>query len=294
MSVFMLRLLITGAGGQLGESFKEIAKHFPEYEYFFASEEELDITDNKKVYKFLREHQIKTIINCAAYTAVDKAESEPLAAEKVNYEAVKLLAEAADRLDISLIHFSTDYVFSGDKGSPYTEDDVTEPFSVYGKTKLMGEKAIIESGADAVILRTSWLYSSFGHNFVKTMLRLGREKEEINVVNDQYGCPTYAPDLAEAVMHIIPGMKKGNGVTIYHYCNKGATNWFGFASEIMKAAGYKCVVNPVSTSEFPTAAKRPAYSVLSTEKIIKETGIQIPDFEISLRKCINIILNLKP
>jgi dTDP-4-dehydrorhamnose reductase len=229
------------------------------------------------------------VVNCAAYTAVDKAESEQVLCYKINAEAVVNLSAACKLTGSKLVHISTDYVFSGDGTRPYREDDITGPLSVYGKSKLQGEQAL-KGNHDSIIIRTSWLYSQYGNNFVKTMLRLGREREELRVVNDQSGSPTYAPDLADAILQIIEvssGDSFRNGT--YHYCNTGTTTWYAFAKNIIEKAALKCRVIPIETKDYPTAAPRPAYSVLDTEKIRKTFGITIPDWEESLDKCIKLL-----
>lgn len=277
-----MKILVTGSNGQLGQSFKKISGNYPEHIFYFADRTAIDITDPIGVEKTVTDVEAGIIINCAAYTAVDKAESEPEMARRVNYEGAKNLAEVCAKCRIPLIHVSTDYVFNGNADKPYTEEDITDPQGVYGMTKLEGERAVKDSGCDSAVVRTAWVYSEFGGNFVKTMLRIGSERNEISVVDDQRGTPTYAPDLAEAIMEIV---EKGiNGFNLYHYSNLGETTWCGFAKEIFKEAGMPVVVNPITTEDYPTPAKRPAYSVLSKDKLIS-VGVEIPDWQSSLKKC---------
>ena len=225
-----------------------------------------------------------TIINCAAYTAVDRAEDEPGPAAEINTQAVANLAKAAQKGDCLLIHISTDYVFDGTATTPYTEKIKTCPVSVYGKTKLAGEEAIIRSGCFYIIIRTAWLYSAFGHNFVKTILRLAEERPEINVVNDQIGTPTYAEDLAKAIVKIMANDDRVEHEGIYHYSNAGVCSWYDFAVEIVRLSGLNCRVNPVTTAEYPTKTHRPAYSVLDKTKIKHTFGVEVPEWQEALRR----------
>lgn len=236
--------------------------------------------------EYVEQNKIDVIVNCAAYTAVDKAESDEEAADIVNHLAVKKLAQISKENDIKLIHISTDYVFDGTNFKPYVEEDATSPNGVYGKTKLDGEKAMLEiNPKNSIIIRTSWVYSSYGANFVKTMIRLGKEKESLGVIFDQVGTPTYARDLAKAILEILPKIKNQN-VEIHNYSNEGVLSWFDFAKEIMRMAKLECKVNPIETKEYPTPAKRPHYSLLNKAKIKKEFDIAIPYWKDSLDECL--------
>lgn len=277
----MANILVTGANGQLGSELRAIG-FSPLDEVFFTGVAELDITDYPAIETFVREHEIDTIINCAAYTAVDRAEDEPEAAAGINSRAVANLAKAAQKEDCLLIHISTDYVFDGTATVPYTEKVKPCPVSVYGRTKLAGEEAIIRSGCLHIIIRTAWLYSAYGHNFVKTILRLAEERPEINVVDDQVGTPTYAGDLARAIVRIMEDDNRAEYEGIYHYSNAGVCSWYDFAVEIVRLGGLDCRVNPVSTAGYPTKAHRPAYSVLDKTKIKDTFGVEVPDWKESL------------
>lgn len=281
----MQQILITGGNGQLGHSLRRIIENDPEIEAFFTDVENLDITDREAVNRFVASNKISVIINCAAYTAVDKAESDELLAAKINTEAVGIIAECAAKYGVKVIHVSTDYVFSGENYRPYMENDEPYPHTIYGRTKLEGEGLLSAFCADAVIIRTAWLYSEYGHNFVKTMLRLADEGKDIRVVSDQIGTPTYAGDLADVIHKIIhhPTWHPG----IYHFTDEGVASWYDFTKAILRLSGKNNVtVTPVSTREYPTAARRPLYSVLSKEKIKNTFGIQIPYWEDALAKCL--------
>ncbi len=282
----MTNILITGANGQLGLTFKNIQKKYTNYNFFFAEKAILDITNLEKIEKYLIKNQIDAIINCAAYTQVDKAEDEIELADKINYTAVRYLAELAKKHSIILAHISTDYVFDGTSKNPYTETDKTNPQNCYGKTKLKGEEAIQEiNPVNSIIIRTSWLYSEFGNNFVKTICRISKDKDKIQVVSDQVGSPTYAKDLAEAILTIIPKLKNKN-TEIVHFSNEGSCSWFTFAEEIIKISNIACVVEPIKSTKFKTKAKRPTYSLLNTNKIQNTFDINIPNWKISLKKCL--------
>ena len=268
--------LITGCNGQLGT---ELKKRIPDA--ICADVDMLDITDNAAVQKFVRENNVDLIINCAAYTAVDRAEDDIELATKINVDGPSNLAKTGARI----IHISTDYVFDGMGHVPYSPDDETNPISVYGKTKRAGELAVLNNASVAVVIRTAWLYSPYGNNFVKTMRRLGAEKESINVVSDQIGTPTYAGDLADAIVQIIPQMTRENS-GVYHFTNMGVCSWYDFASEIMEMSGLKCAVNPIKSSEYPTRAVRPFYSVLDKSKIQKVFNIKIQHWKKGLEKCL--------
>ncbi len=279
-------ILVTGATGQLGCEIRAIAAKYPQYHFLFVSREELGIDDRKAVEDYFLLHRIGYCINCAAYTAVDKAETEKEKALLINAEAAGNLAAVCRKHNALLVHISTDYVFDGTGDKPYLETDAPHPPGAYGVSKLKGEQLVLENDPAAIIIRTSWLYSSFGNNFVKTMLRFMKERDSINVVNDQYGCPTYAADLANAVMQIIASGKAGSHAGIYHYANTGIITWYEFALAIKELSKINCSVNPISTDQYPTAAKRPAYSVLDTKKIRDTFNISIPDWRVSLQACL--------
>lgn len=269
--------LVVGANGQLGNELRLLLKD----EACYVDREELDITDKNAVEEFFSKNKFEAIINCAAYTAVDKAESDVELATKINVEGPKYLAKTG----VPIIHISTDYVFDGNNFRPYVESDEPKPNSVYGLTKLAGERAVLEMATTAIIIRTAWLYSTFGNNFVKTMQRLGSERESLNVVFDQVGTPTYARDLAQAIVEILPQIVNGKK-EIYHFSNEGACSWYDFATEIMKKSNLYCQVNPIEGKDYPTAANRPFYSVLNKGKIKHDFGIKISHWADSLEECI--------
>jgi len=282
----MDNILITGSKGQLGLELSKLKNDFSNYTFFLADKSSLNIADYKAVENYISENKISVIINCAAYTNVDKAEEEPELANTINHLAVKSLAEIAKKYEVKLIHISTDYVFDGTSKFPYLENDKTNPKNRYGITKLNGEKALKEINPNnSIILRTAWLYSEFGKNFVKTIRRLGEEKEAISVVSNQIGSPTYAGDLALAILQMIPKLKY-KGVQVYHYANQGECSWFQLAKEIIRLSNYQCEVKPISGSEFKTKAIRPNYSLLNTEKIQADFKLEIPHWKDSLKKCI--------
>jgi len=288
----MSRILITGANGQLGSEIKALRERFPSFEFMFTDVADLDITDSTDLDEKLEAFAPKYIINCAAYTAVDKAESDKELAAKINATAPKLLAEACKRRGMCLIHVSTDYVFDGTAHLPYVEDCETGPDSVYGWTKLDGERFIQANCDDYIIIRTSWLYSAYGNNFVKTMIRLGKERPELGVIFDQIGTPTYAGDLAKAILDIVE--KKDNGSVsgdtgIYHYSNEGVCSWYDFAKEIFRYEQISCRVRPIETAEYPTAASRPHYSVLNKKKIKHKYDLSIPHWSESLAVCLKAL-----
>jgi len=282
-------ILVTGANGQLGKELQLLSLDLPSYTFLFVAKEGLNIADAAATEKYFAAQRIDFCINCAAYTAVDKAESEPENAFLVNGIAVATLAAVCKKNNSKLIHISTDYVFDGTATQPYKETDQTNPVSIYGQSKLQGEVLALENCPSTIIIRTAWVYSSFGNNFVKTMLRLMKERESINVVNDQLGCPTYAADLAAVIMQIIASGKSNENPGIYHYANAGITNWYEFAIAIKKLSGSACAVNPITTAAYPTAAKRPAYSVLDTSKITSTFQLAIPAWEDSLKSCLRLI-----
>ncbi|KIM04112.1 MAG: dTDP-4-dehydrorhamnose reductase [Sulfurovum sp. AS07-7] len=284
----MLNILVTGAGGQLGSEIQELSVDYP-YSFHFTDSDTLDIINEEAIKKFITHNNINTIINCAAYTAVDKAESDEINADLVNHIAVRYLAQIAKEKEIKLVHISTDYVFDGTNYKPYIETDATNPQSVYGQTKLDGENTMLEiNPKNSLIIRTSWVYSSYGANFVKTMLRLGKEKESLNVIYDQVGTPTYARDLAKAILDILP-QTNNEKVEIYNYSNEGVLSWYDFAKEIMKMAKLPCIINPIETKEYPTPALRPHYSLLNKSKIKKAFNLEIPYWKESLRACLEKI-----
>ncbi|GDX51675.1 NAD(P)-dependent oxidoreductase [Bacteroidota bacterium] len=282
-------ILVTGANGQLGNELRAISSHFPALNVLFTSRNEFDITDNAVVKKYFLENEPSALINCAAYTAVDKAESEPELAQLINSTAVGYLADACKLIDIPFIHISTDFVYDGNKTQPHLETDATNPLGVYAKTKLEGEQLALQKHKKTIIIRTSWVYSSFGNNFVKTMLRLGRERPELKVVNDQTGSPTYARDLAEVLLKITLLCDALKPWGIYNFSNDGAITWYEFAKEILALKGIETPVMPITTAQFPTPAMRPSYSVMSKEKIIKTFGIRPLPWKHSLEECLKLI-----
>ncbi len=280
-----MKILVTGAKGQLGNELREISISLKSKELIFTDIEELDITDYKKVENFITSDNVDVIINCAAYTAVDKAESESELAYKINSDAVYNLSKAINKNNGVLIHISTDFVFDGMKSTPYIEEDATNPLSIYGKSKLAGEKVALDEAKNLYIIRTSWLYSTYGNNFVKTIIRLAQERKKLNVVFDQASTPTYARDLAEVILKLLDNLKNGEK-TILHFSNEGVTSWYDFAIEICELSGVKCEINPIETKDYPTPAKRPPYSVLNKRKIKSLLNITIPHWKDSLKKCI--------
>lgn len=281
-----MNILVTGANGQLGSEMRRVGSVSPN-NYIFTDIAELDITDSNAVLAFVADNNISVIVNCAAYTNVDKAEDDEQTAELINATAVRNLAAAAKDNNATLFHISTDYVFGTDSNTPRTEDMSVNPLGAYGRTKLHGEQAIAEVGCKALIFRTAWLYSEFGHNFLKTMLRLTSERSEINVVFDQVGTPTYAADLAVLIFSIIEyGIYEGNE-GIYHFSNEGVCSWYDFAREIAVAAGNtKCQINPCHSSEFASKVRRPPYSVLDKSKVKRVFGVDIPHWRDSMLHCL--------
>jgi dTDP-4-dehydrorhamnose reductase len=286
-------ILVTGANGQLGNEFRQLASAFPQFEFIFGSKETLPVHDEDAIRKFFKANTIHFCVNCAAYTAVDKAEMERDMAFRVNAEAPGILAGICRESNCSFIHISTDYVFDGTASTPYNELAATNPQGVYGVAKLQGEKQVLKADPDAIIIRTSWVYSEFGKNFLKTMLRLMKEKNEIGVVNDQVGSPTYAADLAQAIMQIIrkgPWTRQNDLTGVYHYSNEGSISWYEFAIAIKELSHSECTVKPITTAQYPTPAKRPAYSVLDTTKIRQRFGIIPPPWKNSLQKCMDKLM----
>lgn len=281
----MHKILVTGSNGQLGSDLRDISGEYP-HTFFFTNRETLDIGDFKSIENFVSENEIDVIINAAAYTAVDKAEEEKDVADRINHVAVETLGRIAQAKGIQLIHISTDYVFNGMNYRPYVETDPVEPQGVYGATKLKGEQALQALELkNSVILRTSWVYSTHGGNFVKTMLRLGKERDVLGVIFDQVGTPTYARDLAKTILDILPEIKNEE-IEIFHYSNEGVVSWYDFAKEIMRMAKLDCQVNPIETREYPTPAKRPHYSLLNKAKIKERFNITIPYWKDSLDACL--------
>lgn len=280
------RILVTGAKGQLGQELREVASA----EWLFTDVEELDICSKAAVRDYVLDNGVGTIVNCAAYTNVDRAEEEPEVAKRINGDAVAMLAEVARECGVKVIHISTDYLFGEGYTEPICEECKPTPRSVYGRTKLMGERAIIESGCSYVILRTAWLYSTYGANFVKTIMRLSAEREELRVVNDQIGTPTYARDLALVIRDICDSGVEVEG--IYNYTNEGAISWYDFACAIVEIAGHNCWVVPCTTAEYGAKAARPAYSVLDKQKIRGVIHRDIPAWRASLEECIKRMAQL--
>lgn len=289
------QILVTGASGQLGSDIKYLSEknleRFAAYQFHFTDSNTLDITNAPSVASYCDTHHITAIINCAAYTAVDKAEEDMELADTINHIAVKNMARIAKEKQIFLIHVSTDYVFNGEQYRPYKEDDFVAPQGVYGETKLKGEQALLDIAPQyAMIVRTSWVYSSFGQNFVKTMLQLGNERDALGVIFDQVGTPTYAYDLAETLLHILQSPKRiDDKVEIYHYSNEGVASWYDFAKAIFELSEITCEVKPILTEEYPTPAKRPHYSLLDKTKIKKAYDVDIPYWRDALKRCLQVM-----
>lgn len=285
-----MKILVTGAYGQLGNELKELSVNYPEWQFLFTDVDSLDISNEKEVEAFLHKEKPGFVVNCAAYTAVDKAETDAETARKINAQAPEILARATKRSETGFIHISTDYVFDGRAFIPYHESDSVNPQGVYGKTKLEGEIAVLKENNQALIIRTSWLYSAFGNNFVKTMLKLGQEREMLKVVYDQVGTPTYAGDLAQSILSIVDvyqNLPEKYVPGVYHYSNEGVASWYDFSRTIFELAQINCKVFPVLSEEFLTAAKRPHYSVLNKSKIKTTFNLEIPYWKDSLKICIN-------
>ncbi|MBP4141524.1 dTDP-4-dehydrorhamnose reductase [Flavobacterium sp. P4023] len=283
----MKKILVTGGNGQLGSELRQIAINKTQYDWVFTDYQELNLCDLTNLEFKLTEINPQIIINCAAHTAVDKAETEVELSDVLNHQSVAVLAMWSHANNCKLIHVSTDYVFDGNSAVALTETAETNPINVYGFTKLAGEKACLEQNSNAIIIRTSWVYSSFGNNFVKTMSRLMQERESLNVVNDQIGSPTYAADLAEAIMTIIQHKNWQPG--IYNFSNEGEISWYDFAVAIQEIGGFECDVNGILASNYPTPAKRPAYSLLDKSKIKTVFGVSVPEYKESLKKCMNLL-----
>lgn len=283
------KILVTGSNGQLGSELRELSAEYANYSFTFTDVTELDITDIKGLNDFFSKEKYDFVINCAAYTAVDAAESNQDMAFKLNTTAVDLLVEMAEKYGFFFVQISTDYVFDGEKNVPYVEEDVPIPSSTYGKTKLEAERLIIYSDINAIVIRTAWLYSTYGKNYVKSMIKYGNERDEMNIVFDQVGTPTYARDLADTILKIIPQLQKMEKPyrEIFHFTNDGVCSWYDFTKHIYNHEGIKCKVNPIRTSDYPTPAQRPAYSVLDKSKIKKTFGIDIPYWTDSLDAMLN-------
>lgn len=290
------QVLVTGAKGQLGQSIYDLQGEHSGFDFVFTDVEELDLTDQNQMQHYLSHNGFDVIINCAAYTAVDKAETDEKLADQINHQAVSTLAEIAKQQGVMLIHVSTDYVFNGQSYKPYQENDATDPQGVYGKTKLNGEQAFLNINPNGCIIRTSWVYSEHGNNFVKTMLRLGKERDELGVIFDQVGTPTYARDLATAILAIIK--KSGNSEIlqskqpkdkIFHFSNEGVCSWYDFAKTIFEYSDVDCQVSSIETKDYPTPASRPHYSVMNKHKIKYTFDMSIPYWKDSLKKCLSIL-----
>ena len=285
-----MNILVTGSNGQLGSEINDLAVNYANFNFYFTDSIDLDICNSAELDFYIQDNKIKAVINCAAFTAVDKAEEDEISAEKVNAIGVLNLVNALEKVDGKLIHISTDYVFDGNSFLPYQEPDEVNPIGVYGNTKREGELAVINSDIDGIVIRTSWLYSAYGNNFVKTMLRLGNDRDELGVIFDQVGTPTNASDLAKVCLDILAHNyeakinSKGN---IYHFSNEGVASWYDFALAIMKFGNVDCRVNPIETKDYPTLAKRPHFSVLNKSKIKNDFEMEIPYWRDSLAVCIS-------
>lgn len=282
-------IIVSGKNGQLGNELAELSALFPKFHFVFAGHTELDISDNAAIENIFATHRPSWFVNAAAYTAVDKAEADQEQAFKVNAEAAGIIAANCNKFQTKLIHISTDYVFDGNGSEPYHEDDATNPVNYYGYTKWMGEQLALQNNPETMVIRTSWVYSKFGNNFVKTMIRLMKERPQINVVSDQFGSPTWAKDLAATILRIIESSAANAKLFqsgVYHYSNEGKISWFDFASAIQDLMKFGCVVNPIPTSQFPTPAKRPSWSVMNKEKIKATFNLDVPEWHQSLVKCL--------
>jgi dTDP-4-dehydrorhamnose reductase len=281
------KILVTGANGQLGSELRELSVHYSQFKWVFADRSVLDLSDLNSITKVLNSLQPQIIINCAAYTAVDKAETEIQLADVLNHQAVGVMAQWSASHTCRLIHISTDYVFDGNSSTALDEEAPTAPINVYGQTKLAGEQACLRENPEAIIIRTSWVYSRFGNNFVKTMSRLMQERDSLNVVNDQIGSPTYAADLAQAIMIIITHAHWQAG--IYNFSNEGTISWYEFALAIQEISGFDCLVSGIPSSDYPTPAKRPHYSLLDKSKIATTFGVVVPGYRESLEQCMGLL-----
>lgn len=282
----MINILVTGSKGQLGNEIKKLKDQYPDFNFFFTDIEELDLTNNEAIALWFQNNKPQVVLNCAAYTAVDKAEDDRELSMLVNKTAVSYLAKSCTRHKALLVHISTDYVFDGTNHKPYNEDDKTKPISFYGLTKLEGEVAVEQFCERFIIIRTSWLYSVHGNNFVKTMIRLGKERDSLGVVFDQVGTPTFAGDLAQAMLEATAQMHDQQVKEVFHYSNEGVISWYDFAKAIMEDAGINCQVNAIESKDFPTKTNRPFYSVLNKTKIKTQLNLQVPYWRNSLKNMI--------
>ena len=281
-----MRILVTGSKGQLGNEIRVLAEDYPDFDFLYTDVDELDITNRQMVEAYFVDNKPQAIINCAAFTSVDRAETDEITANLINAKAVENLAKSAASFDALLVHISTDYVFDGKSYLPYDESDKTNPQSAYGRTKLAGEEAVTQYASKAVIIRTSWLYSAFGNNFVKTMIKYGIERNELSVVYDQVGTPTYARDLAKAILDIIPSALQKSGIDLFHYSNEGVASWYDFARTVIALSGISCEIKPILTKDYPLPAPRPCFSVLNKSKIKEIYKIKIPYWIDSVKDCI--------
>ncbi len=290
----MTKILVTGSNGQLGTEIRDLANQYLNFEFKFTDVAELDITNRSAIDSLFQAEKFNYVINCAAYTNVNKAEAEENIALKINAFAPENLAIVCDKFNCKLIHISTDYVFDGNKCQPYNENDTVCPQSAYGRTKLAGETRILQANKNSVIIRTAWLYSIYGNNFVKTMIKYGIERDSLNVVFDQIGSPTYAKDLATAILTIVENVENSSKQFIpgiYHFSNEGVCSWYDFTKEIHSIAGIECNVQPIESKDFPSPAKRPFYSVLNKHKIKETFGVSVPYWKDSLKQCIEKLQN---
>jgi dTDP-4-dehydrorhamnose reductase len=282
-------ILVTGANGQLGQELQFLAPLHPEFSFIFTDRNTLDISKVEAIELAFRQNNIQACINCAAYTAVDKAESEPKKAELLNDTAVGYLAAACQTYDVPLIHLSSDYVYHNQQNRPLQESDPCQPTGVYASTKLAGEQRALSLHNKTLVIRTSWVYSAFGHNFVKTMLRLGQQRDQLNVVYDQIGAPTYARDIAQCILSIIPQLSSGQWTGVYNFSNAGVTSWYDFAIAIFAIKGIDCQVSPIPSAAYPTAAPRPPYSILDTTKVRNRFKVETPYWRNQLNACLDLL-----
>lgn len=289
MTTDKVKILVTGANGQVGNELRVLAPSYTNFDFIFSYRADFDLENESDIISFLNDIQPHFIINCAAYTAVDKAETQRELANKINNLAVGTISKWTCDNNCKLIHISTDYVFDGTSETPLIETDITSPINYYGESKLLGEISCVKNNPEGIIIRTSWVYSKFGNNFVKTMLRLMSEKEFLNIVNDQVGSPTYAADLAKAILDIVSFHQWQSG--IYNYSNEGQISWFDFAAAIKKIANLNCELNGIASKDFPTPAKRPKYSLLNKSKIKNAFKVDVPNYYTSLETCLSKILS---
>ena len=290
----MKNILVTGANGQVGSELKALASQYPDFSFDFVGREELDITDEASVLSYFETKKFAYCLSCAAYTAVDKAEEEKNNAMLVNTVGAKNLAFAAEKTGGRMIHLSTDYVYHNSQNTPFVETDETNPQGVYAESKLAGDRTVLNINSKNLVIRTSWVYSTFGNNFVKTMLRLGTDRDKLTVIFDQIGTPTYAYDLAKAILDILVKIENKSVTSeeiggVYHYSNEGVTSWYDFATAIFRIENIDCKVSPIETKDYPTAAKRPHFSLLNKAKIKKEFNLEIPHWEASLAECLKAL-----